>query len=81
MAVHWERFVGTLDSAWKSAGALAERARLLLAGYRIKWCCILLNDFVRTDRARREFALGSGALADRKRLQLDRARGLLAQSV
>jgi hypothetical protein len=79
-AAHWERFVGTLDVAWSLDGALAKRARLLLPAYRIKWCCIMLNDFVRGDQARREFALGAHVMVDRKRAQLQRARELLARS-
>jgi len=80
-ASHWEHFVGRLDTAWGLPGALAQRARLLLPAYRIKWCCIVLNDFVRTDHARREYALGAGASTDRKRAQVERARALLAQSL
>lgn len=37
------------------AAAIA-RCRLLLNGYRIKWTCIILNDFVLLDSARRAFA-------------------------
>lgn len=78
-AAHWEHFVETLDTAWRLEGGLIQRAQLLLPAYRIKWCCIMLNDFVRTDRARREFALGAAASNDRKRTQLERARGLSAR--
>jgi hypothetical protein len=78
-AVHWEGFVGRLDAAWKLGGELAIRARRLLPVYRIKWCCIVLNEFLGTDQARREFALGAGATAEKKRMQLERARALLSQ--
>lgn len=78
-AARWQQFVGQWDTDWSREGALAQRARLLLPAYRIKWCCIMLNDFVRTDGARREFALGAGASADRKRVQLAQARKLLAR--
>jgi hypothetical protein len=79
-AAHWERFVGRLDDSWQMGGALAERARRLWPAYRIKWCCIMLNDFVRVDHSRREFALGAEASADRKRTQLAAARVVLARS-
>lgn len=36
----------------------AARARMLVPVYRIKWCCIMLNEFLKEDHARREFALG-----------------------
>jgi hypothetical protein len=51
----------------------------LLPVYQVKWCCILLNDFVRADHARRQFALGPSADPERKRTQLDRARLWLAR--
>ena len=38
--------------------ALADRARALLPAYRIKWCCIMLNDFLPLGGARRGFAEG-----------------------
>ena len=34
-----------------SAGASADRADLLLPVYRLKWCCILLNEFMPVDGA------------------------------
>jgi hypothetical protein len=55
---------------------MLRRIRLLLPLYRIKWCCILLNDFLPIDGARREFAQG-GALT-RKKEQLKKAQNLLA---
>lgn len=32
------------------------RAKVLLPLYRVKWCCIILNEFLAVDRARREFS-------------------------
>ena len=46
------------------------RVRLLFPVYQIKWCCILLNEFVGVGRARRRFA--AGAVSDRSR-QLEKA--------
>ncbi|MGA2999828.1 hypothetical protein [Bradyrhizobium sp.] len=48
------------------AAAIA-RCRLLLNGYRVKWTCIILNDFVPLDSARRAFA----SEADRATRYLD----------
>ncbi|MBN2139894.1 MAG: hypothetical protein JW718_02705 [Desulfovibrionaceae bacterium] len=45
------RFLKGLDSP-----GLAKRAKAFFPLYRIKWCLILLNEFVRQDRARRRFA-------------------------
>ncbi|MBF0559233.1 MAG: phosphotransferase [Nitrospirae bacterium] len=52
------------------------RMHLLLPLYRIKWCCILLNDFLPVDSDRRDFA--QGPAVERKKGQLDRAWSLLA---
>ncbi|MFM8434384.1 MAG: aminoglycoside phosphotransferase family protein, partial [Planctomycetia bacterium] len=53
--VYWTEFVRGLDRALGWEGRLEARARLLLPAYRLKWCCIILNEFLRADRARREF--------------------------
>lgn len=80
---HWEAFVRPLDQALGGGGHLEARARLLLPVYRIKWCCILLNEFLATDGARRAFAAtpGRGAPTDlesRKAVQLAKAGDALA---
>lgn len=53
------------------------RMRLLLDAYRIKWICILLNEFLPVDAARRAFAEPSAREAARRR-QLDKATEALA---
>lgn len=78
---HWERFVGSLGEALDSEGRLATRAARLLPAYRIKWSCILLNEFLPTEQARRRFAGGEGDLAARKTAQLAKARKMLEQMV
>lgn len=55
--------------------ARCHRLRLL---YRIKWSCILLNEFTRAGRDRRAFSLGSSAASERRARQLSRAQALLA---
>ena len=50
------------------------RCRLLLPVYQVKWCTILLNEFVPVDRERRAFAIGEGVLESRKARQLSAAR-------
>lgn len=49
-----------------------ERARFLLDAYRVKWCCIMLNNLL-PSRARRKFA----GLEDRTAHQLAKARSAL----
>jgi hypothetical protein len=58
------------------APAAAARCEALLPAYRIKWACIILNDFLATDAARRDFAEGADR-ASRCAAQLAKARTLL----
>lgn len=69
----WEHFIPTLARSLNSEDSFPERARVLLDAYRIKWCCIMLNDFLRPSRARRDFA----GLEDRTAHQLVQARSAL----
>jgi hypothetical protein len=66
---YWGRVTAALGDK-----ALAERARLLLPAYQVKWCCIMLNEFARHDRERRDFAQGAATSAQRKIAQLAKAR-------
>ena len=52
----------------------ANRVNLLFPVYKIKWCCIILNDFLPVDNERREYAFGNN---DRRELQLNKARKAL----
>lgn len=54
-----------------------QRCHWLLPVYRMKWACILLNEFTVAGRARREFSLGAAAAAERRPRQLARARAML----
>ena len=67
---HWDGFVDKLSSGLSGA-LVRHRAELLFPAYQIKWCCIMLNEFSRTDSARRQFAIGTGD--ERKAAQLERA--------
>jgi hypothetical protein len=78
---------GALYAGFRDAvlGALAldaatHRARCdaLLPAYRVKWACIMLNDFLATDAARRSFAEG-GERAARCAAQLAKADAALGK--
>jgi len=56
---------GLSDPQWH-----LRRVALLLGVYRVKWCCIMLNEFVPVDRQRRSFAQDARAEEGRKRAQL-----------
>lgn len=74
----WNYFAARLTPSIGKEHHLAERALLLLPAYQIKWCCIMLNEFVRTDHARRDFSLGDAA-PQRKESQLQKAREALVR--
>lgn len=70
----FERFVETVAGAMPDPELHAARARLLFPVYRVKWVCILLNDFLPVGGSRRAFA-GPGAEQEtRKAAQLEKAR-------
>ncbi len=74
-----EFFARVADAISKATAApenMLQRIHLLLPLYRIKWCCILLNDFLPVDGARRAFA--QGEVLERKQDQLKKAQNHLA---
>ena len=73
-------FAGRIAGDQRRPAVMRSRIRLLLPVYQLKWCCIILNDFLPTDAARRQFSLAGDPEA-RKRSQLDKARQLLGQLV
>lgn len=57
--------------------ALTLRTRLLFPVFQMKWCCIVLNDFLPDSFARRRFADARLDAGQRKTVQLDKARRML----
>ena len=74
----WGRVTSALAGAF--AGA-EERARRLLPAYQIKWCCILLNEFLGRERERRDFAQGAVPAEERKTAQLAKATAALDRAL
>jgi hypothetical protein len=74
---HWDHWIGKLETKFTESLTLLARSKCLLPAYRVKWCCIILNEFLRSDRARREFSLGGGVAEQRKRAQLIKAQAML----
>jgi phosphotransferase family enzyme len=63
---------------WLSDGATHKlRITWLLGVYRLKWCCIMMNEFLPLGSQRRSFAQDGGEEAERKRMQLDKAQQAL----
>ncbi|RDI48158.1 phosphotransferase [Aquicella lusitana] len=75
--VYYERFVQEVMTPFPQADQLVQRARLLKAVYRIKWCCIALNIFIPVHMARRQFANPNLNVVDLRKTQLAKAELLL----
>lgn len=73
-----EDFLNQLTQALELEPAFSDRVRRLQPAYQVKWCCIMLNEFVGSDQTRRAFAVGKESVETRKVTQLHKARALLA---
>jgi len=77
-AAAFDRFAAAVGAGFAEPLAFRARAALLLSVYRVKWVCIMLNEFLPVGGSRRAFA-GSAAEHDaRKAAQLGKARAALA---
>ena len=74
----FERFANSIAGRSSLPAPLLARAELLLPVYRLKWCCILLNEFLPIDGQRRQFAIAANG-EDHKAGQLQKARDCFAQ--
>jgi len=68
-------------AAVSGGSSLPQRIGLLLPVYQLKWCCILLNDFLPLGCRRRSFAGGTAAQEEQKARQLQKARQALQNLV
>ena len=75
---YFETFVAAVARLTTDPGLHQRRCRLLLPVDRLKWCCILLNDFLAAGDRRRRFALRSRD-DGRKARQLLKARRALRE--
>lgn len=74
---------GFLERFGREDSGLRDRAGAVYPLYGIKWCLILLNEFLRGADARRRFAAGSACADDdpaRRGAQLSKARLMLEQA-
>ena len=55
----------------QNAHTLPHSPRMLLPGYQIKWCCIMLNEFLPADQSRRVFSNPTHDVLERKRKQME----------
>jgi len=76
-ASYLDLVVETLASSLSEPEQFRGRVAMLLPVYRVKWCCIVLNEFVRVSSSRRRFAGAGNDLEDKKVTQLRKARRIL----
>ncbi len=69
-----DRFAAAVFADYPETERHRRRVAILLPLYRLKWCCIMLNDFLPAGRARRRFAGGEAGLEGRAEVQLAKAR-------
>jgi hypothetical protein len=76
-----EDYFGTVVEAvaagFPEPRAFRGRVALLMPVYRLKWCCIVLNEFVRVSSSRRCFAAAGADREEKKVHQLRKARRLI----
>jgi phosphotransferase family enzyme len=73
---HFDPFLAALMSCMPDSSAAAARARLLEPLFRLKWCCIILNEFLPDAARRRRFADPRSGGEARKASQLAKAVAL-----
>lgn len=78
-AEHLDAFIAASLQPFTDADAIAERARLLMDVARVRWCCIVMNDFLPQVASRRQFADPAGAPNERRRRQLAKAEIMLTK--
>lgn len=78
-AAHFEGFLEIAMAYSSQPAALAARARILFPVFQVKWCCIILNEFLPESAQRRRFADPARDPATRKREQLAKAVALFGR--
>lgn len=79
-AEHRQAFAEAMFSACEAAGDkdIRTRHQACLVLWRIKWACILLNEFIATDSERRVFSLGDNAVREERLFgQLVKSKAML----
>lgn len=71
---HFETFISEALDYSENKAELAERVRLLFPIFKIKWCCLMLNEFLPDAAKRRRFANPTLDPEKSKRLQLKKAQ-------
>ncbi len=75
----WNEFAAEIAEGTSDPALATRRFTLLLPMYRLKWCCIMLNDFLPAGASRRQFAIRDLDEANRQERQLQKAQDALQQ--
>ncbi len=76
---YFSYFANQIAKNFPNPKAIAERASILLPFYQLKWCCILLNEFLPHEASRRQFSLDNESLRTRKQQQIEKTSKVLNQ--
>ncbi len=74
----WDRFSHAITAELASPAVHLARSALLFPVYRVKWICIMLNDFLPVGGSRRSFSVPKTERNARKEQQLSKARAASA---
>lgn len=74
---YFESVIEELKNCLSIPESLAEEVERFFPVYGIKWCCILLNDFLPTGKSRRSFSRSQPGSKERLALQLAKAESKL----
>lgn len=74
---HFIDFLKRVMAFSSDPASLITRARIMSPLFRMKWCCIVLNEFLPESAQRRRFADASADPDERKRVQLNKAIRIL----
>ncbi|HEX4609770.1 MAG TPA: aminoglycoside phosphotransferase family protein [Urbifossiella sp.] len=77
-AAAFDRFAAAVADGCAEPPTFRARAALLLPVYRVKWVCIMLNEFLPVGGSRRAFSGTAAEQESRKAAQLGKARAALA---
>jgi len=76
---YYHKFVERVVANLSDSEIHRQRMAILLPVYRVKWCCIILNNFLPVGNKRRNFARSADGGEDLKAAQLQKARGALQE--
>lgn len=76
---YYDEFARGVAAVFGDVNHHLDRMHLLLPVYMVKWCCILLNDFLPADSMRRSFAQGADGRDTRRKEQLQKAKQILTR--